>query len=196
LSVASSTGLIILAAGTSSRLGRPKQLLEYKGKPLLQHAIDIAGQFEWGAGVLVLGANARRIEQKIDPKGLDLIRNEKWEEGIASSIRLGLSHLREKKSDLHHALFLLSDQPYLTVEVLRLLLSVHEENKSITACKYQGQIGVPVILSHAFFNDLMQLEGDQGAKKIVMNNFDTTSTIPFEGGEVDVDTEEDVKHLD
>ncbi|MEP1097687.1 MAG: nucleotidyltransferase family protein [Cyclobacteriaceae bacterium] len=191
----SSTGLIILAAGTSSRLGRPKQLLEYKGRPLLQHAIDIAVQFEWEASVLVLGANAAQIEEKINPKSLDLIMNENWKEGIASSIRSGLSYLLEKRPDLQHVLFLLSDQPYLSIEVVRELLTKHEKTLAITACKYQDQIGVPVVFSKDFFEELRHLEGDQGAKKIVMKNMDVVSTVPFDGGEVDVDTDEDYRKL-
>ena len=143
----------------------------------------------------MLGANADSIVEKISPKSLDLIRNEHWEEGIASSIRSGLSHLLEKKPDIQHVLFLLSDQPHLSVEVLRELLTTHEKKQLITACKYKDQVGVPVIFSKNYFNDLMQLEGDEGAKKIVMKNLDVVSTIPFEGGEVDVDTEEDYKKL-
>lgn len=195
MSVETSTGFIILAAGSSSRLGRPKQLLDYKGKPLLQHTIDISAQLACEAGVLVLGANGKQIEEKVDPKGLDLITNENWEEGIASSIRGGLSHLLEKKPDLKNVLFLLSDQPYLSVEIIDKLLAAHKKNETITACKYQDQVGVPVIFNHTFFIDLTQLKGDEGAKKIVMKNIDVISTIPFEGGEVDVDTEEDYVRL-
>ncbi|MEP5611153.1 MAG: nucleotidyltransferase family protein [Cyclobacteriaceae bacterium] len=196
MSVISSTGLIILAAGSSSRLGRPKQLLDYKGQPLLQHTIEIAAQLGCKASALVLGANAHSIEEKIDLKSLDLITNENWEEGIASSIRFGLSHLLDKKSDLKHVLFLLSDQPYLSVEVVRELLSAHDENQAITACNYKDQMGVPVIFGKLFFEELMQLKGDQGAKKIVMKNIGIVSTITFVRGEIDVDTEEDYSRLD
>ncbi len=190
-----SIGLIILAAGASTRLGRPKQLLEYRGKPLLQHTIDLAAELRFDSSVVVLGANAGEISEKIDMQTLDTVINEQWEEGMASSIRLGLSHLGKKESNLEHTLILLSDQPYLTIDVLNELLKVQTDSKSIVACGYNNQVGVPAVFSHHFFEDLMRLIGDKGARGIIAQNMDFVSTVPFVGGEIDVDTEEDYEGL-
>ncbi len=176
-------------------MGRPKQLLEYRGKLLLQHLIDLAIQTKCDPSVIVLGSNAEDIGGRIDPKHLQLIENKGWEEGIASSIRFGLTHLRSKEPNLKNVLILLSDQPYLTIDVLNELLSVQKNHKSIAACEYNHQVGVPAIFSHHFFDDLMKLDGDQGAKKIIMRNMDFVSMVPFVGGEIDVDTEEEYQKL-
>ncbi len=190
-----STGLIILAAGASTRLGRPKQLLEYREKPLLQHTIDLAAELRSDSSVVVLGAHAKEIKEKIDPSKLDIIMNDLWEEGMASSIRLGLSHLGRQDSRLEHVLILLSDQPYLTIDVLKELLKLQADTKSIVACEYNNQVGVPAVFSHHFFEDLMRLKGDKGARGIITKNLDFVSTVPFVGGEIDVDTEEDYRGL-
>lgn len=190
-----STGLVILAAGASTRLGRPKQLLEYRGQPLLQHLIDLADQTICNPSLVILGSGAEEIKERIDSKSLEVIENPEWEEGIASSIRFGLSYLGEKNPDVKHVLFLLSDQPYLTIDVINELLKLKGANKSITACEYNDQVGVPAIFSHHFFEDLMRLEGDSGAKKIILQNMDYVSMVPFVGGEMDIDTEEDYERL-
>ncbi len=189
------TGLVILAAGASTRLGRPKQLLENNGKLLLQHVIDLAEKTGCHPMALVLGANASSIRRKVNSHSLDVIVNDKWEDGISSSIRFGLAHLGNKERDLQNVLILLSDQPFLSDQVLKNLLSTEKNLKSITACEYGGQIGVPALFSHHFFDELMKLEGDEGAKKIIMKNREYVSSVPFERGEVDVDTEEDYKRL-
>lgn len=191
-----SIGVVLLAAGASRRLGRPKQLLDFNGRPLLQHAIDVVNSLEVNKRLLILGSNAKQIQQAIDPGFMEIIRNDQWEEGMASSIRLGLSVLLERNQNTQHALFLLSDQPYLSTEVLQQLVAGQARDKrSITACRYQDELGVPMILSHHFFNELQQLQGDHGAKKLVMQHQGVVHQVPFEKGAIDIDTDEDYRML-
>lgn len=189
-------GVVILAAGSSSRLGRPKQLVEFQNKPLLQHMIDIVAPFHFNPSVLVLGANADQIRQATDLNSVTVLSNESWPEGIASSIRLGVSESMKLNESLESILFLLSDQPFVTTELIEELIQKHvEDNQRITACSYKNNIGVPAIFGKSFFTQLMDLKGDVGAKKIIAQNPEQVDSVVFEDGSFDVDTEEDYKEL-
>lgn len=196
MSHSSSIGVIILAAGASRRLGRPKQLVAYMGKPLLQHVLNVAQEVKSKKIVLVLGAGHEQIRNEISTEGIDVIVNEDWNEGVASSIRCGLTHLESDVASLEHVMFLVSDQPFLTAEVIESLVSTQAlDQPSIVASSYDGQIGVPAIFSHHFFDDLHGLNGDVGAKKVIMSNKQVVKTVPFTDGDFDIDTKEDYKSL-
>ena len=196
MSDAKDIGVIILAAGSSSRLGEPKQLVEFQNKPLLQKVIDACEPMDFGSGVIVLGSNAEEIKEGIDRGTFTFVINEQWREGIASSIRKGVEVTLRKYPNTGHLLFLLSDQPFVNTELVRQLLETHGEGKSeITASSYQGDIGVPAIFSKALFPLLLELSGDEGAKKIMKQNPDKVTSIPFEKGHIDVDTPEDKSEL-
>lgn len=189
-------GVVILAAGSSSRLGRPKQLVEFQNKPLLQHVVDTINPFQFHPGLLVLGANADEIRKSISPKNVTVLHNENWPEGIASSIRLGVSESIKLNDSLDGILFLLSDQPFVSKELIEELIEKHANGKQkITACGYKGNVGVPAILSKDFFPKLLELKGDVGAKKIITQNSDNLQSVVFKKGSFDVDTEKDVQEL-
>lgn len=190
------TGVVVLAAGSSSRLGEPKQLVKFRDRPLLQKVIKECEPIEFGTGVVVLGAKAEEIQLQIDPGSFTFVINEAWEEGIASSIRRGLEAVLEEHPDTGHLLFLLSDQPFLSTGLIEKLLATHREGtKEITASSYKGDIGVPAIFSKAMFPLLLELSGDQGAKKIMLQYPEKVTTVPFEMGHFDVDTPEDRNEL-
>ena len=196
MSSKSSIGLVILAAGASRRLGRPKQLLDYQDTTLLQRVIDLANNIDFPSKLLVLGAYSDKISDKINAQDLEIVINPDWEEGIASSVRVGLSRIKENHPSIKHVLFLLSDQPYLTTNHLEKLVSKHRDDQAcITGSYYANQVGVPVIFSHHYFDELLLLKGDQGAKKIVMKHSESTQSIPFKHGEIDIDTEKDYLRL-
>ncbi|NBC03273.1 MAG: NTP transferase domain-containing protein, partial [Bacteroidetes bacterium] len=139
-------GVVILAAGSSSRLGRPKQLVEFQNKSLLQHVIDIIDPFQFHPSILVLGANADLIRESINSKNVKVFNNEIWSEGIASSIQLGVSESMKLNESLESILFLLSDQPFVNKELIEKLIETHlNGNQPITACTYKGNVGVPAI---------------------------------------------------
>ncbi|QYA26107.1 nucleotidyltransferase family protein [Gramella sp. MT6] len=189
-------GVVILAAGSSSRLGYPKQLVEFKGKPMLQHIIDVADSFEFETKVLLVGANSEEIKSTIEPKNFEILFNKNWQEGMASSIRAGLERSLEKEKDLEYLLILLSDQPFLSRERIEALIKEQlATNSEATFSEYDGEVGVPAIFSSSVFPYLKELKGDHGAKKLVYDKKIQFRTVKFEKGNFDVDTKEDVELL-
>lgn len=189
-------GVVILAAGSSSRLGYAKQLVSFKGKSLVQHTIDVSDVLDLDTQILVLGAKSAEIKSKIEPKNFEIVINDNWEEGMASSIRLGLKRSQELQKNLDHLLILLSDQPFVSTEKIEKLIKVHLKKKSVASfSKYAGDTGVPAIFSSVLFPALEALEGDQGARKLIHKQEFDFETVPFEKGNFDVDTPEDVALL-
>lgn len=196
ISLGSSVDLIVLAAGESKRLGRPKQLLPYQGKTLLQHVIDISALVSFENRILILGANSEMISNEVDSSGMKITINEAWAEGLSSSIKCGLATLLEINPKSQNVMFLLCDQPLLSLEIVSELVMKHlSKVDMITVSTYENQIGVPMIFSRPFYHELMTLEGDVGAKKIVKNHMDRTQSVPFEKGKFDIDTAEDYDKL-
>ena len=158
-------GVIILAAGSSSRLGYPKQLVEFKGITLLQHSIDIAESLEFDVKILVLGAKEEEINKKINRRNFEVMINENWKEGMSTSIRKGLSEALKLDKELGHILILLSDQPLVTKDKIEELIRVQlNSNEQATISESAGEPGVPAIFSREIFSELEKLKGDQGAK--------------------------------
>jgi len=196
VSVTEHTGVIILAAGSSSRLGRPKQLVEFKGKSLLQKMIDLCGPFALGSKVIVLGAHADAIRKAVDPGSFSYVINEHWEGGMGGSIRKGVEQTLELNPETGHLLFLLSDQPFVTAALLQQLLEKHGRGpQEMTASFYDEDIGVPALFSKTMFPSLLKLKGDEGAKKLMKQNEEKVAAVPFEKGTFDVDTHEDYMKL-
>ena len=189
-------GVVILAAGSSSRLGHAKQLVEFKGKSLLQHAIDVSSLLDFDSKVLVLGARKNKIKSEINLKGYELEINENWEEGMSSSIKKGVLRSQELENELDHILILLSDQPFVSKDRIEELIQVQlDKNSQATFSEYAGDLGVPAIFSAEVFYDLKELKGDQGAKKLIQDLNLDYEIVKFEMGNFDVDTAEDVELL-
>lgn len=189
-------GVIILAAGSSSRLGYPKQLVKFKEKSLLQHSIDLAEAIGFDTNILVLGSKAEKIRKEIDPKNFKVVLNENWEEGMGTSISKGASEAVKIGEQLEHILIILSDQPLVTKDKIEELIKVHlNSHKQATFSEYTGDIGVPAIFSRELFSELIKLNGIQGAKKLLYNKDIRFETIKIEKGNFDVDTIGDVEIL-
>lgn len=193
MSILQDSGVVILAAGSSSRLGEPKQLVTFQDKPLLQKVVDLCTPLEFGSGVIVLGADSAAIQKTVNPGTFRFVMNEKWTEGIASSIRKGVAYTLELNPQTEHLLFLLSDQPFVTTELLQKLWKTH--TGGITASFYNNDVGVPAIFSKEMFPLLKELRGDHGAKKIMKRFRDKVSQVDFDMGYFDVDTPEDYAEL-
>ena len=185
--------IIILAAGSSSRLGRPKQLLELDGNTLLQKSITTALNVSKNV-IVVLGANENLIRPTISGSPIEIVLNKNWADGMSSSIRIGMSVLEKKE---HKAvLIMLCDQPYVDDFLLKKMISVFEKSKlPIVASEYEGKVGVPAIFDVSFFQKLKMLEGQKGAKILIMNNLKQIERFAFEKGKIDIDTEEDWKKI-
>lgn len=185
--------IIILAAGSSSRLGRPKQLLKFNGNTLLQNSITTALKTSKNVNV-VLGANEKLIRPTISTFPIDIILNKNWKEGMSSSIRAGMSFLENK--NYHAVLIMLCDQPYVDEFLLEKMIATFRKNESpIVAAKYEGKIGVPAIFDVSFFSKLKILKGQKGAKALIISNLGKTEKLVFEKGKIDIDTEEDWRNF-
>ena len=189
-------GIVILAAGSSSRLGRPKQLLELGGTTLLSHTITEAVHSNACSAVIVLGANGDLIANEIDGDIISIVKNKNWEEGMASSIRVGLDTLLNKTPSIEEVIFMVCDQPYISSLVLNDLISKHQQTgKPIVTSNYGEAIGPPALFHKSLFKELMQLKGDVGARKIIERHSNEVATVLFSKGSIDIDTIEDYKSI-
>ena len=112
--IVNSCGIIILAAGSSTRLGKPKQLLEYRGKTLLGHAVNEAINAQADAVIVILGKNADLLGKEVNQEKVHVVINKDWEEGMASSVRLGLDTLLKSKAYIDAVIFMVCDQPHIS----------------------------------------------------------------------------------
>lgn len=192
----SQVGLVILAAGSSSRMGKPKQLLDLGGKVLLQRVIDSVKKVPFCEKVLVLGAYADLILEKIDSEGFHILFNGEWEEGMASSLRKGLQKLIEMNSKADAVLYMLADQPMVNEKIISNILLTHKKEKHrIVASAYNDALGVPALFPFKYFDNLVHLKGNEGARKIIQHNLPQVAAVNFAAGIYDVDTEEDYKNI-
>lgn len=188
-----SIATLILAAGRSSRLGEPKQLLTQNGQTLVRRIAEVALSLEAGPVVAVLGANADRIAPELQRLPLTTLVNPDWPEGLASSLHTGLSALSEESVEAF--LVLLTDQPYVTVTVLQQLITVRRQTgRGIVASRYAdpGNLGVPALFDIRYKAAFLRLTGDAGARKLIQQHPDDCAEVPFPLGAVDLDTPEDV----
>ena len=190
---------IILAAGASTRLGRPKQLLRFPafgGETLLDHAVALARTSGAAPIFVVLGAHADEIHLECELLDCILVRNEVWAEGMASSLRVGIAAVLENAPAASAAMVLVCDQPGLSAEHLCRLLDAHAENAArIAASLYAGRMGVPAIFPRGSFPALLELQGDQGARALLQQSGANVHVIEFPAGELDLDSPEDVARL-
>jgi len=184
--------IIVLAAGASSRLGKPKQTLLFKQSTLLEHSIHEALNAVAAHVIVVLGADAAALQPSIQNTKLSFAVNEYWQEGIASSIRCGLAYLLTKHSSVQAILLMVCDQPYINTALLDKLVTLQAETGvDIVASSYGDTKGIPAVFGKQLFPELLKLKGDTGAKKIIMNHAGSLAVIDFPLGAIDIDTQED-----
>jgi molybdenum cofactor cytidylyltransferase len=190
------TGIIILAAGSSSRLGQPKQLLVYKDTTLLKNTINEASLIQNAIVIVVTGSNHEQIKKAIETEEIKISFNPDWEIGMSSSIAKGLSDLVLEYPQIEKCIFAVCDQPYVTNTVFENLIDQYQiTKKGIVASAYAETLGTPVLFDKKYFNELLVLKGQEGAKKIINRFIDDTAFVPFEKGNIDIDTMEDYNEL-
>src|ERR1700741_1701755 len=163
-----SCGIVLLAAGSSGRLGKSKQLLPYKGTTLLQHLINEATRSSAIGVVVVLGADAETIRHRIKTENIHIVINEIWNEGMASSIRTGINKLQEIFPKADAAILIVCDQPFVTGLLLNKLIVTHRETgKPIVVSSFDNTGGPPALFHQSMFPELLLLTGDKGARMIV-----------------------------
>jgi molybdenum cofactor cytidylyltransferase len=170
-----SVAAVVLAAGGSSRLGEPKQLVRLGGENLLERSVRVAREAGCSPVVVVLGASVEVIRPQCSLGDARVLVNEGWEEGMASSIRLGVGALAK----VDGCVVMTCDQPAVTVGHLSLLIG-----NEVKASRYAGRNGIPAFFPAAVFGDLMGLRGDTGARDLLAG----AGFVELEDGELDVDT--------
>ena len=187
--------IIILAAGTSSRLGIPKQLLSFNKSTLLGYTIEQA-TLTGHPLVVVLGAYANEVRKEINQENLQIVENKEWQEGMASSIRCGINTVRTTHPDCDAVVLLTCDQPFVDATLINKLISVHKHTgKAIVATDYGQAIGPPVLFHKNVYHELLKLQGDSGAKAIVDEYKNQRTTVYFPTGIVDIDTLADYEYF-
>lgn len=194
---ASQTAVIILAGGSSSRLGKPKQLLLYQNITLVKHAVKTALQTTCKPVFVVTGFLHEELVKELEDQPVQFINNPDWQEGMGSSIRTGISAMIQLKDQIDAVLILLCDQPLITSEHLNHLISQFYADKRsiIAATGYAETCGVPAVFDKSLFAELEFLPGERGAQWLFKKFQDQLTVVPFESASIDVDTEADYLRL-
>ena len=188
--------LLLLAAGASKRMGRPKQLLEWGNVTLIEHQIKNLLSTDYPLSV-ILGANSEEIIRLIKSLPIEIYKNEEWEQGMGSSIAFGVRQLLENDSTIDGVLISLIDQPLLTKVHFIMMLDLFQKGKGqiIVSHSKNGWSGAPVLFDKKYFDELLDLKGDEGAKIITSKNKNSVKSI--DGGEImrDLDAPEAYNEL-
>ena len=185
---------IILAAGESTRFGKPKQLLDWRGEPFVRAVAKKALAAGLSPVVVVTGANAEAVEAAVNDLNVSIVRNEDWRDGQSSSIVKGVESLPQ---NIGAGIFLLADQPQVSVEVLRALTECHRREMPAIAAPLirEERRGNPVLFDRVAFPDLLSLQGDVGGRAVFHKH--KVEFLPWHEDALllDVDTPEDYQRL-
>lgn len=189
-----SFAIILLAAGSSSRLGKSKQLLSINGEPLLLKSVNTAISLGVKKIIVVLGAKEGEHRQLIEKLPVEIIFNPTWQKGMGNSLKAGLYHLLKTNPDLEAVITMVCDQPLISASHLKKLIERSKETKSpVVASFYSGSVGVPALFEKSLFEKMLSINDEHGAKKIINQYPDSVSTVDFPEGATDIDTEDDLK---
>lgn len=189
---------VLLAAGGGRRLGgRPKALLEHRGRPLVEHALRALRNGGCGPLHVVLGAAADEVRARADLTGSAVTVNPGWEEGMGSSLRLGLAALAGTGADA--ALIMLVDQPGIGAEAVARVRVAYRSRASLVAASYDGERGHPVLFGADRWADIAAgAVGDQGARAYLREHRDAITLVECSdvAQAYDIDTAQDLSHLE
>ena len=192
-----SIALLLLAAGGSSRMGRPKQLLTFRGQSLLRRAAQTALATACRPVIAVLGAAGDESRAELANLDLHTSENPNWQRGMGSSLKLGLRRALELSPNLDALLITLCDQPLITPADLARLLDAHRTSPHpMIATAYPDSPGVPALFTRPTFPDLLALDDAAGAKSLLRSAADRVLTISIPAALTDVDTPGDYARLD
>ncbi len=178
------------------RLGCPKQLLPYRGKSLIQHVVEVAIASVCDPVLVVVGANGDRMQAELDSYPMRLVHNADWQQGMATSIRAGITALQTEHADIAAVVLMVCDQPLVSTSVINQLVEQYQQGDwRIVASDYAGLWGVPALFDRSLFIELSQLQGDTGARKIIQTYRGQTGAIANPAGAIDVDTLADYQRL-
>lgn len=185
-------GAVVLAAGGSSRLGKAKQLLTFRGETLIRRVVRAATEAGCDPIVVVVGESGAAIRQEIHASAT-VVENAEWQRGLGTSIRRGLREIAESADAV---VLLTCDQVMVDRGVIAHLIGAQEKTgKPIIASSYAKTLGVPALFERSCFEALLALPDDSGAKKLIEEQAGNVASVPFEDGAIDIDTREDFERL-
>ncbi len=189
-------GGLLLAAGGSSRLGRPKQLVQFNGKTLIRRASETLVDSRCDPIVVVLGAEIDGSTSEIADLPVNICINQVWQIGMSSSIEAGLKEILKIEPNLAGIVITLCDQPHVSsADIDRLIIEFQSSGSPIVAATYGGIVGVPALFSKELFNALGELKGDKGARQLIRDHSDSVKAIEIEKAAIDIDVPADAECL-
>ena len=188
--------LILLAAGESKRMGKPKQLLPYKKSSLIRHAATEAVVSFCDPVIVVLGANSDRISLEINDLPVGIAHNSRWQQGMSASIAIGIDTLLKMKIDFNAVVIALADQPLVTARVYNRLIEIYYQNKvRAVASNYSDTIGVPALFDGTIIPELLKMNHQGGAKQLLARYSKRAFNLDLPEAAVDIDTTTDYQKL-
>jgi molybdenum cofactor cytidylyltransferase len=182
-------GLILLAAGGSTRMGRPKQLLPWGESTLLRHACETAIATGCSPIIVVLGCEEKACRKVLHGLPVVITTNADWKKGLGSSLEVGVKKLEEEAPHVSGTLIMLADQPTVTADFLTsLLASWKSPERPIAATLYGKEGGVPAVFDRSYFSELRSLEHDRGARALIARDIAFTVLVDPGGNLIDLDT--------
>jgi len=190
-------GILLLAAGNSSRMGeRIKQILRWKTTTLLGHALEQAKNSIASETYVVLGAFDEIIKAEVNLDNVIVVQNSNWKNGLGNSITAGINHLFSKSISHDAVLIMLADQPLIDTNYLNKMMGNWRGNPTkIITTQYKKHSGVPAIFGNEYFDDLKGLNKDFGAKDIIASHKDVILELNPDGKEIDIDSWETYQEL-
>lgn len=186
-------GAVILAAGMSKRMGRPKLLLPLNGKPIFLHAVDVALAAGLEPIILVVGEHEQKMRNLLANRPeINIVKNDNYQSGMSSSLKKGIQYVA--RPEVVAAMVMLADQPFVPTEVLKQLKLMYwnerEKGYLIYRPMYQGQAGHPILFDKSLFPEFEHLVGDRGGKSILSRHMERLKYIPFHNAtwQLDIDT--------
>ncbi len=187
---------LILAAGASSRMKQPKQILPWGTTTLIGHAIEQSIALKNVHTMVVLGAHSNEIQDKIEQFSITILNHTNWRLGMGSSISFGIDYMMSTDVLYDGVLISLVDQPLIeTSHFNTLIATFQEKSKNIIASDLGSRVGVPAVFSKNFFSDLSKLNKDYGARYLIQKHQDQTETIAANDIAIDIDTIEQYEAL-
>jgi molybdenum cofactor cytidylyltransferase len=186
---------VVLAAGGSVRMGQLKQLLPIGGQPMVRRVVEAVCAAGLAQVIVVVGAQAGEVEQALVTLPADVVVNERWVEGMSTSLRAGLQALGP---EIQAALIVLADQPALTPNLLRTLVARYRATGApVVVPFYQGQRGNPVLFDRSLFPELLAVEGDQGGRTLLARHEEEMERVEIDepAANLDVDTRGDYEKV-
>lgn len=188
-------GAIVLAAGGSVRMGKPKQLLPIEGQPMVRRVTGAVCELGLAQVLVVVGAQAEAVTKALDGLPVEIVVNEDWAAGLSGSMRVGLEALRP---EIQATMLILADQPALTPGLMQTLVAHYEATQApIVAPLFRGRRGNPVLFDRTLFPELLAVEGDQGGRTVIARHKDQMESIEVDHAAVllDVDTQQDYEQI-